>query len=211
MPIALSSLMVGDWKSLLSNLGGTGPDPTLGWSFEEVVLLVDAAVLRKVEGREDAVPTGGKLERGDVEAGSAVVGVLDAEPAAVVEAKVAEAELATVEVELAIVVVEAELVVVVEAEIAAVEEESAAIDLDEEEAPNCACLALFLAAAFLCQPQEHVFSVGFSKKVPFWHFLIAAIAALTSLLDGIWPLPVNAGLPSARSINCSAYRSTPPK
>ena len=38
MPIILSSLIVGDWKSLLSNLGGTGPDPTGGGS----TLLVDA-------------------------------------------------------------------------------------------------------------------------------------------------------------------------
>ena len=50
MPIALSSLIVGDWKSLLSNFGGTGPDPTLGWSAEEVVLLVDAVVLEEEEG-----------------------------------------------------------------------------------------------------------------------------------------------------------------
>ena len=32
MPIALNSLMVGYWTSLLSNLGGTSPDPTLGRS-----------------------------------------------------------------------------------------------------------------------------------------------------------------------------------
>ena len=59
--------MLGDWKSLLSNLGGTGPDPTLGGSAEAVVL-VDAAVLEEVElcvvtGSTD---TEGELEPGDV-------------------------------------------------------------------------------------------------------------------------------------------------
>ena len=75
MPIAFSSLIVGDWKSLLSNFGGTGPDPTLGWSAEEVVLLVDAVVLEEEEGGGEATETEGELEGGDVEEGSMVAGV----------------------------------------------------------------------------------------------------------------------------------------
>ena len=37
------------------------------------------------------------------------------------------------------------------------------------------------------------------------------IAAKAALFDGFWPLPANAGRPSARSINCSAYCSMPRK
>ena len=175
MPITLNSLIVGDWKSLLSNFGGTGPDPTMGWSVEGVVLLVDAAVLEEEEGGERATETEGELEGGDVEEGSTVAGVL-------------------------------------EAEIATFEDESAAVGVDEEEAPNCACLACFLAAAFVCQLHEHGLAAAEGvKNDPCRHFLIAAIAAKTSLFDGFWPLPVNTGLPSARSINCSPYRPTPRK
>ena len=76
---------------------------------------------------------------------------------------------------------------------------------------DCACLACFLAAAFVCQPHEHgLFAEGL-KREPCRHFLIEAIAAKTSLFDGFWPLPVNAGCPSARSINCSAYCLVPRK
>ena len=76
MPIALNSLMVGDWKSLLSNLGGTGPDPTLGGSAEAVVLLVDAAVLEEVVCVTGSTDTERELEPGDVQEGSPVAGVL---------------------------------------------------------------------------------------------------------------------------------------
>ena len=75
----------------------------------------------------------------------------------------------------------------------------------------CACLARFLAAAFVCQPHEHGLFADDLKKTPCWHFLIAAIAAKTSLFDGFWPLPVNTGLPSAKSISCSAYCPIPRK
>ena len=55
MPMVLNSLMVGDWKSLLSNFGGTGPVPTMdrplleeGWGVGEG--LEDAAVEGRGEG-----------------------------------------------------------------------------------------------------------------------------------------------------------------
>ena len=80
MPIALSSLIVGDWKSLLSNLGGTGPDPTIGRSAEVVVLHVDevvvlhvdAVVLEEVEGLTGSADTEGELEPGVQEVAGAV-------------------------------------------------------------------------------------------------------------------------------------------
>ena len=83
--------MVGDWKSLLSNLGGTGPDPTLGGSAEADVLLVDGAVpeeeklvLGSTEGEGELMVDGampeegvlgstegkGDLEPGDMQEGS---------------------------------------------------------------------------------------------------------------------------------------------
>ena len=68
--------MVGDWKSLLSNLGGTGPDPTLGRSAEAVVLPVDAAVLEQVEGLAESADTEGELEPG-VQEGSLVAGAVE--------------------------------------------------------------------------------------------------------------------------------------
>ena len=70
-------------------------------------------------------------------------------------------------------------------------------EADEAEASDCACLARFLAAALVCQPHEHGLLTEGVRKDPCWHFLIAAIAAKTSLFDGFWPLPVNMGLPSA--------------
>ena len=39
-PMALNSAIVGDWKSLLSNLGGTGPVAVLGWSDCALVLVL---------------------------------------------------------------------------------------------------------------------------------------------------------------------------
>ena len=64
--------------SLLSNLGGTGPAPTMGGSAEAVVvLLVDAAVLEEVEGVTGSTDTEGELEPGDVQEGSTVAGELD--------------------------------------------------------------------------------------------------------------------------------------
>ena len=81
--------------------------------------------------------------------------------------------------------------------------------VDEAEASDCACLACFLAAAFVCQPHEHGLTTDGLKKDPCLHLLMEAIAAKTSLLEGFWPLPVNAGRPSARSINLSAYCPMP--
>ena len=82
---------------------------------------------------------------------------------------------------------------------------------DEAKASDCACLARFLAAALACQPHEHGLLTEGVKKDPCRHFLIAAIAAKMSLFDGFWPLPENTGLPSARSMSCSAYCPMPRK
>ena len=201
--------MVGDWKSLLSNLGGTGPDPALGRcaeavmllvdaavlggtgpapalgiSAEAVVLLVDAAVLEEVDRATGSADTEGELEPYGMQEGSPVAGALDDETATV---SVDKAE--------------------------ALDDETATIGVDEAEAPGCACLACFLlAAAFVCHPHEHGLDLSAERKNdPCRHFLIEAIAAKTSLLDGFWPLPVNAGRPSARSINRSAYCPMPRK
>ena len=85
-------------------------------------------------------------------------------------------------------------------------------EADEAEASDCACLARFLAAANLaCQPHEHGLLTEGVKKDTCRHFLIAAITAKTSSFDGFWPLPENTGLPSARSMSCSAYCPMPRK
>ena len=78
-----------------------------------------------------------------------------------------------------------------------------------DKAEASACLALFLAAALVCQPHEHEVGLPALKNDPRWHRLIAAITANTSLLEGFWPLPANTGFPSARSISCSEYWPTP--
>ena len=69
-----------------------------------------------------------------------------------------------------------------------------------------------LAAALVCQPQEHglLTSEGLKKDLCL-HFFMEAIAFRTSLFVGFCPLPVNAGRSSARSINFSAYCSRPRK
>ena len=69
---------------------------------------------------------------------------------------------------------------------------------DDEEV----CLVFFLAAALTCQPQEHGWEAV--KKDPCLHFLMAAMAAKTCLLEGFCPLPEKAGFPSARSIKESS-------
>ena len=72
------------------------------------------------------------------------------------------------------------------------------------EASDCACLAYFLAAALVCQPHEHgLFSTGLNKD-PCLHFLIEDCFVRRFLA-----LPANAGRPSAKSINCSAYCPMP--
>ncbi len=83
MPIALNSLMVGDWKSLLLNFGGTGPDPAVGGSAEAVVLLVDAAMLEKVDCVTGSTDTEGELKPGEVQEGSPVARALEDETATV--------------------------------------------------------------------------------------------------------------------------------
>ena len=77
-------------------------------------------------------------------------------------------------------------------------------DVDGENASDCAFLACFLAAAFVCQPHEHCLFVEGEKNDPCRHFW-------TSLFEGFCPLPVRAGRSSARSISCSAYCSIPQK
>ena len=109
----------------------------------------------------------------------------------------------------------AEEVVVAVTPVAMAEDEVALVMADE----LCATCSLdcFLAAALVCQPQEHgcSFRLSEEKNDPFWracwHFLMAAMAASTSLLEGFWPLPVKAGRPSARSMSFSAYCPIPRK
>lgn len=86
--------------------------------------------------------------------------------------------------------------------------ETATVGVDDAEASDCACLARFLAAALVCQPHVHGSPTEDVKKDLCLHFLIAAIAAKTSLLDGFWPLPVNTGLPSASARRTVRYRGS---
>ena len=171
MPIALNSLMVGDWKSLLSNLGGTGPDPTLGGSAEMFALLVDAS--EDTEGELE--PGEGSLDAGTLEEETATVGVDDVDAAE---------ETATVGVDAVDAAEETATVGVDDVDAA---EETATVgvdDVDAAEASDRACLARFLAAAFVCQPHEHEPDLSAEKNDPYRHFLIEAIAAKTSLLEG---------------------------
>ena len=198
MPMVLNSLMVGDWKSLLSNFGGTGPVPTMdrslleeGWGVGEG--LEDAAVGRGEGERlaaeaavDEVVAAGGTGGEGELmveAAGAPVAGGIGGEGVGGTEGEG----------------------LLVEAEVS---ERAGAIEEDER---DWACLTRFLAAALVCQPHEHgLFAEGW-KNAPCRHFLIAAIAANASRFDGFCPLPVNAGRPSARSINCSAYCPRPRK
>ena len=146
--MVLNSPMVGDWKSLLSNFGGTGPVPTTGRSLlEEGVVgilviggvgegLEDAAVAVAVKGMEGerlaaeavvvAGGTGGEGELMEEAAGAPVAGGTEGEGVGWTEGEglLAEAEVL---------------------------ERAGAIEEDER---DCACLARFLAAAFVCQPHE---------------------------------------------------------
>ena len=61
--------MVGAWKLLLLNVGGTVSDPTMGWSAEEVVVLLDTAVLEG-GGIMEATHTSGEMEPSHIEEGS---------------------------------------------------------------------------------------------------------------------------------------------
>ena len=145
MPINLSSLIVGDWKSLLSNLGGTGPDPTstgggstlLVDAEDESVIGVEAGdesvigaecVLKEVHGRE--VGAGGLSA--DVEDWLG----LDAAPEG---SLIASNETATLR------------------------EEDGAV------APDTDCLSRFLAAALMCQPHAQGLPADGEKKEPCRH------------------------------------------
>ena len=156
--------------------------------------------------------TEGKLKPGDVQEGSPVAGAFEDKTATLEdETATLEDETATFEDKTATLEDET---ATLEDETATLEDETATVGVDEAEASDCACLACFLlAAALVCQPHEH--GLGLSaeclKKDPCRHFLIEAIAAKTSLLDGFWPLPVNMRRPSARSINSSAYCPMPRK
>ena len=132
MPMVLNSLMVGDWKSLLLNFGGTGPVPITGGApLEEGVV----GILGVEEGLEDtAVAVAAIGMEGERLAAKAVV-------VAVVVAGRTEGEgVGWTKGEGLL--VEAELEVL---------ERAGAIEDDE---CDCACLARFLAAAFVCQPHE---------------------------------------------------------
>ena len=94
MPIALTSLMVGDWKSPLSNLGGTGPDPTgggAGRAAAVVLALLEveiSAVAGSTDTRRDVDVQEGSLEAGGLTGEGATSG---AEETATVGADEAEA------------------------------------------------------------------------------------------------------------------------
>ena len=207
MPMILNSPMVGDWKSLLSNFGGTGPVPTTDRSLlrEGVVgILVIGSVGEGLENAAVAVAVKGM--EGERLAAEAVVvaggpgreGELMEEAAGAPVAGGTEGEgIGWTEGEGLLVDPEAE-----------VSERAGAIEEDER---DWACLTRFLAAALVCQPHEHgLFAEGW-KNFPCRHFLIAAIAANASRFNGFCPLPSNAGRPSARSISCSAYCPRPRK
>ena len=230
--MVLNSLMVGDWKSLLLNFGGTGPVPTLGWSARAVVQLIEL-VEGPAEREGDELLVGavmlevivlveGPAERG----GELLVGAVMLEVIVLVEGP-AERGGELLEV---IVLVEGpakrggellEVIVLVEGpakrggellEVIVLVEGPAEREGDELLVGlDCACLACFLAAALVCQPHEHGLTSEGLKKDPCWHFFMEAIAATTSLLVGFWPLPANTGRPSARSINLLAYCPMPRK
>ena len=167
MPMVLNSLMVGDWKSLLLNFGGTGPVPTMdrslleeGWGVGEG--LEDAAVGRGEGERlaaeaavDEVVAAGGTGGEGELmveAAGAPVAGGTGGEGVGGTEE---EGPL-------------------VEAEVS---ERAGVIEEDER---DWACLACFLAAALVCQLHEHgLFAEGW-KNAPCRHFSIAAIAANAS-------------------------------
>ena len=143
MPMVLNSLMVGDWKSLLSNFGGTGPVPITGRALleEEVV-----GILGVEEGLED---TAVAVEEGLEDTAVAVAAIgMEGERLAAKAVVVAVVVAGRTEGEGVGwtkgegLLVEAELEVLERAE---------AIEDDER---DCACLARFLAAAFVCQPHE---------------------------------------------------------
>ena len=221
MPIALSSLIVGDWKSLLSNLGGTGPDPTLGRSAEAVMLPVDEVVVLPVDEvvvlPVDEVVVLPVDEMVVLPVDEVVVLPVDEVVVLPVDAAVLEeveglTGSADTEGELEPGVQEGSLVAgVVGDKTATLPDETGMVGADKSEALDCAFLACFLAAALVCHPHEHGLFAVVLKKDPCRHFSIEVIAAQTSLLDGFLPLPVNTGRPSARSINCSAYCPMPRK
>lgn len=74
---------------------------------------------------------------------------------------------------------------------------------------DCACIAVLLVATLVCHLHEHGLLPDRLKSNPGRHFLIDVITAKTSLLDGFWPLPVNTGRPSAKSISWLAYWRMP--
>ena len=75
MPMVLNSPMVGDWKSLLSNFGGTGPVPTTGRPLLEEGVVGILVIGGVGEGLEDAaVAVAVKGMEGERLAAEAVVG-----------------------------------------------------------------------------------------------------------------------------------------
>ena len=127
MPIALNSPIVGDWKSLRSNMGGTGPDPILGTSVEGVMgwregdsLVAGVGVMGCMEGDSLVAGVGvmGWREGDSLVAGEGVMGSWNTERELEPGDDAQESSLVAEEV-------------------------------------VAACLAFVLAAAFACQPHEH--------------------------------------------------------
>ena len=191
----------------------------------EVLAAVDEVVLAVVDEVVLAVAVLAVVD--EVVLAVAVLAAVDEVVLAVVdEVVLAVAVLAVVdEVVLAVEVLAAvdEVVLAVEV-LAAVDEVVLAVEVlavveetDEEAEDDLSAAAschnfCFLSAAFVCQPHEQGRSFprpSVVKNDPlmraFWHFLIDAIAARTSLFDGFWPLPRKVSVqPIARSMSLSA-------
>ena len=138
MPMVLNSPMVGDWKSLLSNFGGTGPVPTTGRPLLEEGVVGILVIGGVGEGLEDAaVAVAVKGMEGERLAAEAVVGEVVVAGGTGGEGELME-EAAGAPVA------------------GGTEGEGVGWTVLERagDERNCACLARFLAAAFVCQPHE---------------------------------------------------------
>lgn len=144
MPIDLSSLIVGDWKSLLSNLGGTGPDPTsTGGGSTLLVDAGDESVIGVEAGGESVIGAECVLEVHGREVGA---GGLSTDVEEWLELDAAR-----------------EGSVIASNETATLREEDGAV------APDTDCLSRFLAAALVCQPHTQGLPADGEKKEPCRH------------------------------------------
>ena len=138
MPMVLNSPMVGDWKSLLLNFGGTGPVPTTGRPLLEEGVVGILVIGGVGEGLEDAaVAVAVKGMEGERLAAEAVVGEVVVAGGTGGEGELME-EAAGAPVA------------------GGTEGEGVGWTVLERagDERDCACLAHFLAAAFVCQPHE---------------------------------------------------------